>query len=117
MLYLRELVYEAASEISLINSIEETLRWGKPSYITKIGSTLRMDWKEKTSNQYALYFKCTSKLVPTFKNVFGGRFQYEGTRAIIFKLDEEIPKEEVKLCIKTALSYHKIKHLENLGMV
>ena len=116
MYALRELVLETASEIEGLNILEETLKWGEPSYITKIGSTLRMDWKAKTPYQYALYFKCTSRLVETFKIHFKNTFTYEGKRAIVFKLDDKIPKEELKYCIKAALTYHKVKHLPTLGM-
>ena len=116
MYALRELVLETASEIEGLNILEETLKWGEPSYITKIGSTLRMDWKAKTPYQYALYFKCTSRLVETFKIHFKNTFTFEGKRAIVFKLDDKIPKEELKYCIKAALTYHKVKHLPTLGM-
>ena len=50
MLELRDLVLEAANEIDDIKSLQETLKWGEPSYITKYGSTLRMHWKESTPN-------------------------------------------------------------------
>jgi len=116
MNYLRELVEATAQEIEGVKTLEETLKWGEPSFITKHGSTLRMDWKAKAPKQYALYFKCTSKLVVTFKQVFDQKFQYEGHRALIFKLEDEIPKTELKQCIKAALRYHKVKHLEDLGM-
>jgi hypothetical protein len=66
MLELRALVIETASEIEGIRELEETLKWGEPSYLTKYGSTLRMDWKSKNPGQYAMYFKCTSRLVETF---------------------------------------------------
>lgn len=116
MMQLRKLVWESAKELENIAEIEETLKWGEPSYITKIGSTLRMDWKEKTPNQYALYFKCTSKLVETFKIKFGKKLKFETNRAIVFNLDEKIPEKEVKQCIKAALTYHKIKKLPLLGL-
>lgn len=112
---LRALVLEAAKECSEVKEIEETLKWGEPSYLTKKGSTIRMDWKEKTPKQYAIYFKCTSKLVATFKAVFGDLFNYETTRAIVFKLDQEIPKSELKACITKALTYHQVKKLDLLG--
>ncbi|MEP0005491.1 MAG: DUF1801 domain-containing protein [Balneola sp.] len=112
---LRELVLEAASEVDDLENLEETLKWGEPSYLTKHGSTVRMDWKEKKPDQYAMYFKCTSKLVPTFKELYQDTFTFEGDRAIIFKLDEKIPKKELKHCIKLALTYHKVKHLPLLG--
>jgi len=116
MQFLRELVIETAAETNGIDELEETLKWGEPSFITNIGSTLRMDWKEKTPNQYAMYFKCTSRLVETFKVEFDDQFQYEGNRAIVFQLDQKIPVPELKECIKAALTYHKIKHLKTLGI-
>ncbi|MFB9294317.1 DUF1801 domain-containing protein [Persicitalea jodogahamensis] len=113
---LRRLVLETADETEEITDLEETLKWGEPSYLTKKGSTLRMDWKEKRPGQYAMYFKCTSRLVPAFKTVFGDLFTFEGDRAIVFQLDEEVPEVEVKRCIKAALRYHEVKHLPLLGM-
>ena len=116
ILHLRTLILEVASEISTIHELEETLKWGEPSYITKKGSTLRIDWKKKTPNQYAMYFKCTSKLVATFKVVYKNTFSFEGTRAIVFKLNEEIPEATLKKCIAVALTYHSVKNSPLLGM-
>lgn len=113
---LRELVIKTAKETQEITRLEETLKWGEPSFLTKTGSTLRMDWKEKAPNQYQMYFKCTSRLVETFKLVFGELFEYEKNRAIIFQLDQEIPVEEVKKCIKATLIYHKVKKDITLGI-
>ncbi len=113
---LRQLVIQTAKEIPEINELEETLRWGEPSFITEIGSTLRMDWKEKTPKQYQMYFKCTSRLVETFKQVFGDLFEYEKNRAIVFKLDDEIPVAELKKCIEVTLTYHKVKKEITLGL-
>ncbi|QLG44182.1 DUF1801 domain-containing protein [Costertonia aggregata] len=116
LLALRELVLETATEIEGIKKLEETLKWGEPSYLAKHGSTIRMDWKAKTPEQFAIYFKCTSKLVPTFKTVYANVFTFEGNRTIVFNVkDKKIPKQELKHCIAMALQYHKIKHLPLLG--
>jgi len=117
LIRLRELVLESARELDGISTLEETLKWGEPSYLVKKGSTIRMDWKPKAPDQYAMYFKCTSRLVETFKTVYGDLFDYEGTRAIVFKQNEKIPVQELKQCIKAALRYHKIKHLPTLGIL
>jgi hypothetical protein len=114
MLHLRKLVFKVAFDEGL-EKLEETLKWGEPSYITKNGSTVRMDWKPKNPNQYAIYFKCTSKLVPTFKTIYKAVFEFEGNRAIVFQLNDKIPEDELKHCIALALNYHKIKHLPLLG--
>ena len=113
--YLRNLIIETATESDAIEEMEETLKWGEPSYLVKKGSTIRIDWKTKTPDQYAMYFKCTSKLVPTFREVYGDVFQYENNRAILFDLNDKIPKKELKECIGLALKYHSVKHIPRLG--
>ena len=113
--YLRSLILETATENEAIGEIEETLKWGEPSYLAKKGSTIRIDWKPKTPDQYAMYFKCTSKLVPTFRKIYGGLFKYEKNRAILFSLDDEVPKKELKACIELALTYHSVKNEPLLG--
>jgi hypothetical protein len=115
LLYVRDLVLSAASEIEGLEKLEETLKWGEPSFLTKHGSTVRTDWKEKYPDQYSVYFKCTSRLVPTFKTIYKDKFKFEDNRAIVFKLNEKIPESELKHCISMALTYHKIKHLPLLG--
>ena len=116
MQLLRELVIEAAEETDGLYKLEETLKWGEPSFVTKDGSTLRMDWKETAPDQYAMYFHCSTRLVDTFRLVFNHKFQYEGKRAIVFQLNQKIPKVELKECIKAALTYHKVKELITLGI-
>lgn len=116
MFFLREIIIETANGIDGLTKLEETLKWGEPSYLAKNGSTIRIDWKLKEPNQYALYFKCTSRLVETFKLIFKDTFVFEGKRAIIFKIEDDIPKDKLKICIKTALTYHKVKQLPTLGI-
>lgn len=116
MEYLRTLILTTAEKIEGIGLLEETLKWGEPSYLTKIGSTLRIDWKSKNPNQYAIYFQCTSKLVPTFKMMYNNTFRFNGNRAIIFYIADPIPEEALRSCITAALTYHKVKHLPSLGM-
>lgn len=113
---LRELIFEAAREMDVFTNIEETLKWGEPSYLTKHGSTIRIGWKQKTPDQYAMYFKCTSRLVTVFRTIYNKRLNFEGNRAIVFQLNDKIPHEDLKHCIKAALSYHKVKHLPTLGI-
>lgn len=115
LLYLRRLILETANEIEGIKELEETLKWGEPSYLTKNGSTIRIDWKEKNPDKMAMYFKCTSSLVPTFKALYKNKFEFEANRAILLKLNNNVPETELKHCISLALRYHKLKHLPLLG--
>ena len=111
---LRELVISTAKDLDLPR-LEETLKWGEPSYLCKNGSTIRMDWKEKNPDQYALYFKCTSKLVPTFRLLYPDTFKFEGNRALVFMAAEQTPEKELRPCIGMALKYHKLKDKPLLG--
>lgn len=111
---MRELILETAKEIGIEN-LEETLKWGEPSYLTKTGSTIRINKRTKDDADYAIYFKCTSKLVSTFKELYGDIFRYENNRAFLFNFQDAVPVKELKHCIELALTYHKVKHLPLLG--
>jgi hypothetical protein len=115
LMYLRELVLEAASESDGVGEVEETLKWGEPSYLVRGGSTIRMDWKERHPDQYAMYFQCQTRLVDTFRELYGDRLRFEGNRAIVFSEHDKIPEEILKHCITLSLTYHSRKHLPLLG--
>lgn len=116
LLALRRLIFDVATEHNDIDIIEETLKWGEPSYLSRHGSTIRLGWKKSQPNQYAIYFHCKTTLVDTFKELYRDQFHFEGNRAIVFSLDEEIPVDELKHCISLSLLYHRIKHLPMLGV-
>ena len=115
LLELRQLILETAAKIESVGEIEETLKWGEPSYLTpksKSGSTIRIAWKEGKNDQYSIFFKCTADLVPAMKKKFSDRFTFGGKRSIDFKLNEKVPKKELKQCIALALTYHRNKKLK-----
>jgi len=115
LMFLRQLIYDTATLIDGIGEIEETLKWGEPSYLTpksKIGSTIRIAWKESQREQYSIFFKCTANLVPAFKEQFPQKFKFGGNRSIDFNLNDDVPVKELKQCIALALTYHRNKKLE-----
>ena len=112
---LRTLILETAAENAAIGELEETLKWGEPSYLSRIGSTVRIDWKEKAPHKYAIYFNCNTILVETFRELYGDSLSFEGNRAISLNLDVDPPRDILKHCISLALTYHKVKHLPLLG--
>ena len=116
LMFLRQLVFDVASEAEDVGDVEETVKWGEPSYVTKGGSTIRMDWKRSAPEQYAMYFHCRTKLVDTFKELYSGKLKFEGNRAIIFGENDQIPVDELKHCIYLSLTYHSKKHLPMLGV-
>ena len=111
---IRALIFKVAKQDG-IDEITETIKWGEPSYISKIGSTIRFDWKAKSPQQFCIYFNCKTMLVETFRELYGQTFTYEGNRAIVFKLGRSLPVSELAQCLSMSLRYKKIKHLELLG--
>ena len=108
LMSLRQLVFETAATTDGVGALEETLKWGEPSYLTpetKSGSTVRIDWKKKKGH-YAIYFKCTTNLVETFRKKYRKEFTYEGNRAIIFDPQDKPPTQALRECISLALTYH-----------
>ncbi len=106
---LRTLILETAAENSVIGPLEETLKWGEPAYLTsatKSGTTIRINRHKKSDNEYAIYVHCQTDLVERYKQLYGDILKFEGSRAIVFDVDQDIPTEAVKHCVAMALTYH-----------
>jgi hypothetical protein len=107
---LRQPFFDVASSTEGVGKLEETLKWGDPSFLTsetKSGSMIRINWKGKKRNQYAMYFLCQKNLVKTFKKRYPTKLRFEGNQAIIFGIDEQIPIKDLRQCILLALT-HKL---------
>ncbi len=108
LLTLRKLILNTAAKTTGVGEIEETLKWGEPSYLTpetKSGSTIRIHSKAK-SKRYGIYFNCQTKLVEQFRQRYGDEFTFEGNRCISFDENDDIPLEALSHCISMALTYH-----------
>lgn len=115
LLTIRQLIFEAAAEEN-IDDVEETLKWGEPSYLTKNGSTIRLAWRKSFPKQVGVFFHCQTSLIETFKEIHPHEFTFEGNRAIIFEEGDTVPVDALKHCLSLSLTYHKIKHLPLLGI-
>ena len=106
---LRRLIFDTASATEGVGELEETLKWGQPSYLTtesKSGITVRIDRVQSDHGQYAMYFNCQTTLIETFQELYPNELKYGGNRSIIFNENDEIPEEELQHCISLALTYH-----------
>ena len=112
LLSLRQLIFNVAAKTDGVGELEETLKWGQPSYLTtqsKSGSLIRIDRIKSQDEKYAMYFHCQTTLVDTFKEMYRDTLKFEGNRSIIFSVDDTIPKNELRHCISIALTYHRNK--------
>jgi hypothetical protein len=108
LIVLRGLIFETAKSLDGVGEIEETLKWGQPSYLTsssKSGSTIRID-ALKDNDGYAVYFHCQTNLVETFRELYPAQMTYGGNRSILFRSGDKIPEKALRHCIGLALTYH-----------
>ena len=110
----RRLIISVAEEKNL-GAVEETLKWGEPSYLVKGGTTIRMDWKPKDPESIKVYFHCRTRLIETFREIYRDEFEYEGKRAIVVPLGADIKEGPLGHCLQMALNYHSLKHRPLLG--
>jgi hypothetical protein len=106
---LRETILETAEAISGIGPIEESLKWGQPSYRPareNIGTSVRIGPIADSEADYALYVHCQTNLIATFRKLYRDRLRYSGDRAIIFSAGEIPPLAPLKHFIALALTYH-----------
>lgn len=111
LMALRELVFDTAARTPGVGRLDETLKWGQPSYLTTesgSGSTVRIDGL-KDSDGYAIYFHCQSGLVDQFRAIYPDTFAFEGNRAIVFEAATRVPVRALCHCIGLALTHHARK--------
>lgn len=115
---LRCLIFETAKNTAGVGRLEETLKWGQPSYLTaetKSGSTIRIDQVKSAANQYAVYFHCQTDLVATFRERYASELNLVGNRSIVLNAADKIPKPELRHCLALALTYHLSKRKATRG--
>ena len=109
LLALRRLIFDTAKTTRGVGALEETLKWGQPSYLTpesKSGSTVRIDQVKATPGQYAVYFHCQTDLVTTFRELYPDQWSYGGNRCILLNVEDKIDEAALRHCIALALTYH-----------
>jgi len=113
-IHIRNLIYVTA-KLEGIEIVEETLKWGEPSFKSTKGTPIRIDWKEKTPDKFYIFFNCQTLMIETCKELYNSNLVFEGNRAIVLNLHEEPPKQILQHCFSLALRYHTIKKLPLLG--
>ncbi len=109
LLKLRDLVLDTARETEGVGPLQETLKWGQPSYLTpetKAGTTVRIDRIKSDDSKIGLYVHCQSGLIEQFKAHYGAELSFEGKRAIVLPADGVLPEEPLRHCIALALTHH-----------
>ncbi|MFC3612215.1 DUF1801 domain-containing protein [Lutimaribacter marinistellae] len=105
LLKLRALILDTAQRLE--QPVEETLRWGQPSYIAPKGSALRI-WTHKAA-RFALFVHCQTRLMEEHRTAFPGMDRIDGNRAILFDTTDEIDPDRHGMLIARALTYKQTR--------
>ena len=109
LLALRRLILDTAKVTAGVGALQETLKWGQPSYLTTetgSGSTIRIDQVKSAANGYAIYFHCQTNLVETFRELYPTELSFGGNRSILLSAEDELPQLALRHCVALALTYH-----------
>lgn len=108
LLTIRDMIFQQADKNKKIGPIEESLKWGQPSYvpISKCGSPIRLGIEKNTSDKIGLYVHCGTNLIETFKHIYPDEFNYRGNRGVLFDHSDGLPLEPLRHIISIALTYH-----------
>ena len=109
LLALRRLILDTAKVTAGVGALQETLKWGQPSFLTTetgSGSTIRIDQVKSAANGYAIYFHCQTNLVETFRELYPTELSFGGNRSILLSAEDELPQLALRHCVALALTYH-----------
>ncbi|NOT75763.1 MAG: DUF1801 domain-containing protein [Cyclobacteriaceae bacterium] len=116
LMTLRELIFETAASTDGVGKLEETLKWGSPSYLTTetgSGTTIRIDRISAQNRKFAMCVHCQTTLVGPFKKIHGDFFIYDANRGLILDDKDELPIPELRQFVTMALTYHLSKKKKN----
>ncbi len=106
-LILRDLVFEVAMDTPEAGEVEETLKWGQPSFVTpktKSGSTLRIGVTK--AGDTGLYAHCGTSIIRDYAATFPGDDRIDGNRGVLFSTADDIAKDRLRHLIRHGLTYH-----------
>jgi len=108
---LRRLILDTARTTPRVGALEETLKWGQPSYLTTesgSGSTIRIDRINSEPDHYALYVHCQTGLIAIFRDLYP-ELTYGGKRCVVLETSADLPEKALRHCIALALTYHSAR--------
>lgn len=107
VLQLREVLWEVVAAEPAIGVVEESLKWGQPSYrpaTAGTGTTVRID-RVSGSDDVAVFTPCSTSLVAEFRAAHGSIATYDGKRGVIVPAEGEIPLAALRDHMREALLY------------
>lgn len=105
---LRQLILETAEDDPRVGTLQETLKWGQPSWLPVrpcVGTTIRLG-TDRSGAHLALFFHCQTSVIRDFRSGPGKDMRFDGNRAILLDPENPLPRDLLRLPIRHALTYH-----------
>ena len=111
LLQARALIFDVVASHPELGHVEETLKWGQPSYnlpASKSGTPIRLGLTK--SGSAAVFTHCQTKVMAEFQAIADPSFEFDGNRAFLLPEGEEVPKAALAQLIESALTYRRKLH-------
>ncbi|MEQ8709453.1 MAG: hypothetical protein RIC36_10710 [Rhodospirillales bacterium] len=108
-LHIRDLIRETARTLPETGGVTECLKWGQPAWLPvrkAVGTTVRIG---ADNGCLAVYVHCQTGLIEEFRQHYGDKFRFAGSRALLIDGSGPLPDRELAHCIALALTYHARK--------
>lgn len=102
---LRKLIRATAADDPAIGPLEESLKWGQPSFTPRkanVGSSVRI--QKNKDDTHSLMFICNTNLVDRFRDLYGDQLHFVANREIIVR-ENDLNSDALAHCISMALRY------------
>ena len=102
---LREMIFDVATGLTEVTGVEESLKWGQPSYAPKpkTGTPIRLGTTK--SGQVAVFTHCQTTVMSDFRALAPPEMKFDGNRAVHLSPDMPIPLAQITPLIRAALTY------------
>jgi len=108
LMRLRDIIFSVAAKSEGVGALEETLKWGEPSYLTtssRSGTTVRIGGVKDDPSKVAVFVHCQTNLVAPFRERYP-QLDFDGNRGIRFDAAAPLPENELRHFLALALTYH-----------
>ena len=102
---LRDLIFDIAETLP-VGRIDETLKWGQPSYATpdtRAGTPIRLG--VTSAGDLAVLTHCQTTVMSDFRALAPPAFRFDGNRALHLDPNAPLPINEIAPLIRAALTY------------
>lgn len=103
LLRLRALIFEMAATMPDAPVVQETIKWGQPSYAVPKGTPMRLGMTN--TGHPAIFVHCQSTLVSDMRLALEPALCFDGNRAVLIPPDAALPEQAVRHFIHAALTY------------